>query len=319
MNAPDREPGPGESAALQALAATLASVIKGNGVVIERLLLGLVTGGHVLIEDVPGVGKTTLAKALARALDLDMRRVQFTPDLLPADILGSQVLDADNRGFSFHRGPIFTNLLLADEINRASPRTQSALLEAMSEEQVTVDGVTYPLERPFLVVATQNPVDAQGTYPLPEAQLDRFMLRLRMGYPEHDEALAMLYSQQLEHPVAALRPVADGALVNRLQEEARRITVAEPVAHYVLTLIEATRNDERLELGASPRGALMLFRSAQAQALMQGRSYVLPDDVLAVAEPVLAHRLILTNAARYGGVTTSDVVAGICERVPVPA
>lgn len=319
MNAPEAEFGQAESAALQTLKGALASVIKGNGPVIERLLLGLVTGGHILIEDVPGVGKTTLAKALAKALDLDMRRVQFTPDLLPADILGSQVLDADNRGFSFHRGPIFTNLLLADEINRASPRTQSALLEAMSEEQVTVDGVTYRLERPFLVVATQNPVDAQGTYPLPEAQLDRFMLRLRMGYPERDEALAMLYSQQLEHPVDALQPVADAALVTRLQSEARRVTVAEPVAHYILTLIEATRGDERLELGASPRGALMLFRSAQAHALMNARSYVLPDDVLAVAEPVLAHRLILSNAARYGGVTTEDVVARICERVPVPA
>ncbi len=319
MNAPDPQVFASDADTLARLTSTLGAVIKGKQDTIEQLLLGVVTRGHVLIEDVPGVGKTTLAKTLARAMGLEMRRVQFTPDLLPADILGSQVLEPDNGRFAFHRGPIFTNVLLADEINRASPRTQSALLEAMSEEQVTVDGVTYALPDPFIVLATQNPVDAQGTYPLPEAQLDRFMLRLRMGYPGREAELSMLYSQQLEHPSTGVTPVTHIGALTRLQDTARQVQVSEPVARYMLDLCDATRAHEHLELGASPRAALMLFRAAQAHALMAERSFVLPDDVQAVAVAVLAHRLILANTARYGGVTAEDVVAEILGRIAVPA
>ena len=307
------------SATLECLKLALSGVIKGKDDVIELLLLGLITRGHILIEDVPGVGKTTLAKALARVLAVDISRVQFTPDLLPADILGTQVLNTNDGSVSFQRGPVFTNLLLADEINRASPRTQSALLEAMSEQQVTVDGVSYRLPTPFMVLATQNPVDSQGTYPLPEAQLDRFILRLRLGYPGTESELEMLYSQQHRHPVDALEAITSATELERLQHRVLEVQVSEPVARYILALVAGTRAHDNLELGASPRGALLLFRASQGQALLQGRDYVIPDDVQRVAVPVLAHRIMLSARAKYGGNSQEDVVRHVVETAPVPA
>jgi MoxR-like ATPase len=309
---------PQDPPTLEALRRTLGRVIHGKAEVIELLLVGVLGGGHVLVEDVPGVGKTTLAKALARAFRATFTRVQFTPDLLPSDILGSQLLDPKQGTFSFHRGPVFTHVLLADEINRASPRTQSALLEAMSEAQATVDGVTHPLPAPFFVIATQNPVDYQGTYPLPEAQLDRFLLRIGVGYPPREDELKMLFSRQRENPLDAVEAVAGVEEWLRLQAAVREIEVKEPVARYLLALTAATRDHRDVELGVSPRGALALFRASQARALLQGRPYASPDDVQALAAPVLAHRLVLTTQARYGGTTGESVVAKIAASVPVP-
>jgi MoxR-like ATPase len=303
---------------IEDLRAALKSVMHGKDDVIDLLLVGLLGAGHVLVEDVPGVGKTTLAKAVARALDATFTRVQFTPDLLPTDILGSQVLDPKSGAFSFQRGPIFTNVLLADEINRASPRTQSALLEAMNEAQATVDGVTHALPVPFFVVATQNPADYQGTYPLPEAQLDRFLIRIGVGYPGPDAELAMIFSRQIADPLAKVSAVCDRDAVVRIQNEVRAIEVKEPVAKYMLAIVHRTRQEPRLELGVSPRGALAFFRAAQARALLQLRGYVSPDDVHALAAPVLGHRVKLTTQARYGGVTAEKILAELVANVPVP-
>jgi MoxR-like ATPase len=296
----------------------LGAVIHGKPEVIELLLVGVLGAGHVLIEDVPGVGKTTLAKALARTFRIAFTRVQFTPDLLPADILGAQVLNPREGTFSFHRGPVFTNVLLADEINRASPRTQSALLEAMNEAQATVDGVTHALPQPFFVLATQNPVDYQGTYPLPEAQLDRFLVRIGVGYPPPAAELEMLFARQRGNPLDAVEAVADQKQLLALQAEVREVEVKESVARYLLRVIAATRDDKNLELGASPRAALALFRATQARALLQGRAYVTPEDVQALAAPVLGHRVLLTTQARYGGVLRESVLAAIVERLEVP-
>jgi MoxR-like ATPase len=296
----------------------LGRVIHGKSEVIDLLLVGALAGGHVLLEDVPGVGKTTLAKALARAFRAAFTRVQFTPDLLPSDILGAQILSPKEGILSFHRGPVFTNVLLADEINRASPRTQSALLEAMSEAQATVDGVTHPLPSPFLVIATQNPVDYQGTYPLPEAQLDRFLLRIGVGYPAPADELAMLYSRQREDPLAAVEPVADTGELLAMQAAVRDVEVKEAVARYLLRIVTATRDHRDIELGTSPRGALALFRAAQARAFLDGRRYASPEDVQSLAGPVLAHRLGLTAEARYGGSTATAVLAGIVQSIDVP-
>jgi MoxR-like ATPase len=296
----------------------LGAVIRGKSEVIDLLLVGVLGGGHVLVEDVPGVGKTTLAKALARAFRVTFTRVQFTPDVLPSDILGSQVLSPREGTFTFHPGPIFTNVLLADEINRASPRTQSALLEAMNESQATVDGVTHPLPPPFFVIATQNPVDYQGTYPLPEAQLDRFLLRIAVGYPKVDDELAMLFARQLSDPLEKVEPVADASDLLDMQAKVRDVQVKEQVARYLLRVIAATRAHRDLELGVSPRGALAYFRASQARALLQGRAYVTPDDVQALAAPVLAHRILLTTQARYGGSTREAIVEGIVKQIDVP-
>jgi MoxR-like ATPase len=296
----------------------LGEVMQGKAEVVDNLLVGVLGGGHVLIEDVPGVGKTTMAHALARAFGITFTRVQFTPDLLPSDILGSQVLNPREGTFAFHRGPVFTNVLLADEINRASPRTQSALLEAMNEAQVTIDGVTYPLPQPFFVLATQNPVDYQGTYPLPEAQLDRFLLRLGVGYPPADDELAMLYARQRENPLNRVASVCTQADLLGMQAAVRDVEVKEPVAKYLLRIVRQTRDHESIGLGVSPRGALAFFRAAQARALLSGRSYVTPEDVQALAAPVLAHRVGLTTQARYGGTSGEAIVRQIAAGVSVP-
>ncbi|MBU0550375.1 MoxR family ATPase [Myxococcota bacterium] len=301
----------------QALLGNLERVIFGKREPLRLLIIGLLSEGHVLLEDVPGVGKTTLARALARSLSLGFKRVQFTPDLMPSDILGAAVLRGDGE-FEFKPGPIFTHVLLADEINRASPRTQSALLEAMSEAQVTSDGNTRPLPRPFFVMATQNPIDAQGTYPLPEAQLDRFLLRLNMGYPDFEQELAMLYDQQDHHPLADLQPVLDGAQLTALQQAVRAVRVERPVGGYMLKLVHHTRQHVELAVGASPRGALALFRASQAAALLAGRDYVTPDDVQGVALAVLAHRLELAPEARYGGRDARQMVEEALEAIPTP-
>ncbi len=303
---------------LEPIRRALGQVIHGKAEVIDLLLVAVLGGGHVLVEDVPGVGKTTLAKALARSFRAGFTRVQFTPDLLPSDILGAQVLNPREGSFAFQRGPVFTNVLLADEINRASPRTQSALLEAMSEAQATVDGVTHPLPSPFFVIATQNPVDYQGTYPLPEAQLDRFLLRIGVGYPPAEDELKMLYARQRQDPLTAVEPVATTEDLLAMQAEVREVEVKEPVGRYLLRLVAATRDHRDVALGASPRGALALFRAAQARAFLRGRRYASPEDVQALAGPVLAHRLSLTTQARYGGGTAEAVVARIVDDTAVP-
>lgn len=310
---------PDHGALLARLRQVLGQVIRGKPAAIETLLVGVLAGGHVLIEDVPGVGKTTLAKALARALELDFARVQFTPDLLPSDILGTHTLNPRDGTLTFRRGPVFTHVLLGDEINRASPRTQSALLEAMSEGQVTIDGVTMGLPDPFIVLATQNPIDFQGTYPLPEAQLDRFVLRFALGYPAEEDELAMLADRRESDPLGEVRPVASGDDLRELVRAARAVHVAERVARYVRAVVAATRNHEQVALGVSPRGTLVLYRACQARALLAGRDHVVPDDIQALAVPVLAHRMQVTEHARYGGHAPTSVVADVVASVPVPA
>jgi MoxR-like ATPase len=307
------------AARVSSLRAQLGRVILGKAEAIDHVIVALLAGQHLLMEDVPGVGKTTMAKALARCFAGTFRRVQFTPDLLPSDILGSSVLNQRDGSFSFKEGPIFANVVLADEINRASPRTQSALLEAMSERQVSSDGVTRPLPAAFLVVATQNPVEFHGTYPLPEAQLDRFGLRLALGYPGAEQEVEVLYAQRGTHPLEAVQPVVSADEVVALQGETAQVAVERSVGRYVVALAEATRRHAAVQLGCSPRGSLMLFRSAQARALLEGRAFAIPEDVKAQAVPVLAHRLGLETKARHTGVSKEDVVHEILDQTPVPA
>jgi MoxR-like ATPase len=305
-------------ALLSRIRAAVSRVLVGKPEAVELLLTAILAGGHVLLEDVPGVGKTTLAKAIARVFHVDFSRVQFTPDLLPADIVGSPVLDPRTGSFSFHRGPIFTQVLLADEINRASPRTQSALLEAMSEAQVTVDGTTYALSPTFFVVATQNPHEFSGTYPLPEAQLDRFLIRVSLGYPAESAELDMLYARRNQDPLETLQAVATHADLLAMQAAAREIEMTPAVGRYLLGVITGTRGHADVMLGASPRATLALFRAARARAYLVGRSYVSPDDVQALAEPVLGHRLALTPEARYGGGRAARVLQHILQGLRVP-
>jgi MoxR-like ATPase len=308
----------GDRERLLALKDQLGRVILGKGEAIDQVLVALLSGSHLLLEDVPGVGKTTLAKALARSFAGDFKRVQFTPDLLPTDILGSSVYNPRDGSFAFKDGPIVTHVLLADEINRASPRTQSALLEAMSEGQVSIEGVTRPLPEPFLVIATQNPVEFHGTYPLPEAQLDRFGLRLTLGYPAATEELEVLFGQMGRHPLEDVQPVLDAATVLALQAEVRKVRVERPLGRYVVALAEATRRHPSVQLGCSPRGTLALFRAAQARALLRGRDYAVPEDVKLEAVPVLAHRLGLETKARYAGISKDSVVQDVLAAVAVP-
>jgi MoxR-like ATPase len=304
---------------IAALADALSGVIHGNRESIEVLVISLLSGGSVLMQDVPGVGKTTLAKAVARAIDVQFHRVQFTPDLLPADILGSSIYNPKEGSFAFRPGPVFCNVLLADEINRASPRTQSALLEAMSESQATIEGQQRDLPRPFLVLATQNPIEFHGTYPLPEAQLDRFLVQLELGYPDAETEVRILHAQALTHPLDDMQTVLSGEDVVQLQSLVRTIHVREVISHYIVGIVRQTREDPRLKLGVSPRGSLMLFRASQAAALASGRDYVLPDDVQRLAPHVLPHRLMLTAKAKYGGASAKEIVAEILQRVKVPS
>ena len=302
---------------LDALKDQLGRVILGKSESIESIAVCLLSGGHILMEDVPGVGKTTLAKALARSLAADFKRVQFTPDLLPTDIVGSSVYSPRDGSFTFKPGPIFTNVLLADEINRASPRTQSSLLEAMSERQVSIEGTTHILPAPFLVIATQNPIEYHGTYPLPEAQLDRFGMRINLGYPASEHEVDVLYSQFHHHPLDDVSPVLDASGVVALQESARAVRMDRQIGRYIVDLANATRQHPSLKMGCSPRGTLTLFRVTQARAFVSGRDYAIPEDVKAVAVPTLAHRLALDTKAKYSGVVKEDLVREVLDRVPV--
>jgi len=303
---------------LRTLRHGLGQVMHGKTQAVERLLIGVLAGGHVLMEDVPGVGKTTLAKALARATRLDFARIQFTPDLLPADILGSQILHPNDGSFEFRPGPVFAHVLLADEINRASPRTQSALLEAMNESQITVDGTSRQLPQPFFVIATQNPVEFQGTYPLPEAQLDRFLLRLELGYPAPKEELELLYTDQRGSPLDSLGAILDGPGLIELQSQVRKVLVKPEIGQYCLEVIGATRRHRSIQLGVSPRGSLAFFRAAQARAFLHERGFVTPLDFQELAEATLAHRLVLTTEARYGGKSAASILDDIITDLPVP-
>ena len=304
---------------IAALERNVRSVVLGKPEVVRRVLTGLLAAGHVLLEDVPGVGKTVLAKALAKSIDCQFRRIQFTPDLLPSDILGVSVYDAKTTDFLFKPGPVFTNVLLADEINRATPRTQSALLEAMNEGQASVDRDTHRLPSPFFVIATQNPYEFEGTYPLPESQLDRFLVKVRVGYPSSADEKAILLAQQDHHPLDDLRPVVTAAEVLEIQAAVRAVRVEPSVLDYLLAIVRATRETKELSVGASPRGALALHRASQAHALLAGRDFVTPDDVKGLAVPVLAHRVI---AAGYGvegaGDARERIVADLLETLEVP-
>jgi MoxR-like ATPase len=300
------------------IAANIGRVVQGKDDVVRLALVVLLAEGHLLIEDVPGVGKTTLAKALAASFDATVRRIQFTPDLLPSDVTGVAIYDQESREFEFKPGAIFANVVVADEINRASPKTQSALLECMEERQVTVDGISYELARPFLVMATQNPLEMEGTYPLPEAQRDRFTARVSMGYPDTTAELAMLDDRGTADPLTTLAPVADAAKVRDLVEAVSRLHVSDAVRRYVVALVEASRRSPDLRLGASPRAGLQLLRAARAAAALTGRDHVLPDDVQALAGPVLSHRLLLTADAALGRRSTESIVAELLSTVPVP-
>lgn len=293
-------------------------VIVGKRDVIELLLAAVLAGGHVLLEDVPGIGKTKLARTFCRVIGGSFRRIQFTPDLLPADVTGSLVYEPGRGSFVFHPGPIFANVVLADEINRGTPRTQAALLEAMEERQVTVERETYHLPTPFLVVATQNPIELEGTFPLPEAQLDRFMMRLSLGYPTAEDEAAMVRRFLIGDPLVELEPVTDPEELAAAIVHTQRIFLGQAVLDYLVALVRQTRQREDVQLGASPRATLALARSAQATALLAGRSYVIPDDVRAVAVPVLAHRIRLTARAELHGLTAESVVRAVLEEVPVP-
>jgi len=300
------------------VSAAVESVISGKPEAVRLALTVLLAEGHALIEDVPGVGKTLLAKALARSIDCSVRRVQFTPDLLPSDITGVSAFNQEIREFEFKPGPIFANLVLGDEINRASPKTQSALLECMEERQVTVDGVTYPLEQPFMVIATQNPIEMEGTYPLPEAQRDRFTARISIGYPDNAAELAMLDAHGSASPLDHLQPAAHASDVRALVAAVRGVHVAQQIRQYLISLVTATRTSPALRLGASPRAALHLLRASRAYAALDGRDFVIPDDIQALSGPVLAHRLLPTAEALVGRELPERVLAKIVERLPLP-
>ncbi len=293
-------------------------VIVGKTDAVRLTITGLLCQGHILIEDVPGTGKTMLAKSIARSIGGTFNRIQFTPDMLPSDVTGVSIFNQKTNEFEYRQGPIVAQIVLTDEINRATPKTQAALLEAMEEHQVTVDGKTHPLPEPFLVLATQNPIEYEGTFPLPEAQMDRFLLRISLGYPSKTYEVQMLTDQQLHHPIEDLEQVIDIADLLKVQDAVRSVTVTDEIKRYIVDLVETTRAHGEIYLGASPRGSLALFRTSQARAAIMGREYVLPDDVKALAVPALAHRLIVGSAARIREVDAVDVIEEVLEKVPVP-
>lgn len=296
----------------------LEQVIVGKSHSVELVVIGLLCQGHVLIEDVPGVGKTMLARSLAKSLDCTFNRIQFTPDMLPSDVTGVSIFNQEKRTFEFRPGPIMGQIILADEVNRATPKTQAALLEAMEEHQVTVDGVTHPLPKPFMVLATQNPIEYEGTFPLPEAQLDRFLLRIRLGYPNPSEEMKVLSEQQLRHPIQSLEPVVKVDELLDAIEAIRHVYVSPAVQRYIIDLVGRTRQSGDVYLGASPRGSLALYRAGQARAALEGRDYVLPDDIKALAVPVLGHRIIVSPAARLRELSADRIVQEIVYSAPVP-
>jgi MoxR-like ATPase len=296
----------------------LEKVIIGKRKPIELIVVGLLCQGHVLIEDVPGVGKTVLARSLAKSLGCSFNRLQFTPDMLPSDVTGVSIFDQAKRAFEFHPGPIFAQVVLVDEINRATPKTQAALLEAMEERQVTVDGRTYPLPNPFMVLATQNPIEYEGTFPLPEAQLDRFLLRVRMGYPNTSDEIEIIERQQLQHPIETLKLVINVEELRAAMEEIKKVYVSGGIKTYIVDLTNRTRQHADVYLGASPRGSLALFRTGQVAAALAGRDYVLPDDIKKLAGPVLAHRVIVGPAARLQELSAEKIVQEILDNTPVP-
>jgi MoxR-like ATPase len=302
----------------EAIVGNIERVIEGKPAIVRLALAVLLAEGHLLIEDVPGVGKTKLAKALARSIDCSVRRIQFTPDLLPSDVTGVSVYNQETRDFEFKPGAVFANLVVGDEINRASPKTQSALLECMEERQVTVDGTTFRLQTPFMVIATQNPIEMEGTYPLPEAQRDRFTARIAMGYPSPDAELTMLDLHGAGDPLDELSPVSDADTIRRLIATVRRVHVSEPLKQYAVDIVATTRQSPDLRLGASPRAGLQLLRTARAVAALEGRDYVTPDDLQALVVPVLAHRVIPTPEAQLARRTTDAIVADLVRRIPVP-
>jgi MoxR-like ATPase len=300
------------------IAQSVGQVIIGKRNEVRLTVLGLLCQGHILIEDIPGVGKTMMAKALARSIGCTFSRIQFTPDMLPSDVTGVSLFNQKTREFEFRAGPIMAQIVLADEINRATPKTQAALLEAMEEKQVTVDGVTYSLEEPFMLLATQNPIEYEGTFPLPEAQLDRFMVRIQLGYPSPNEELTVLSAQQYEHPINNMYQVVSVQELLAAQKAVREVYVADEIKRYVIDLVNASRQHPDVYLGSSPRGSLALFRTSQARAAMAGRDFVLPDDVKALAEVSLAHRVIVGPAARIKDISSRTIVQDILASTPVP-
>jgi MoxR-like ATPase len=300
------------------IAQSVGQVIIGKRNEVRLTVLGLITRGHILIEDIPGVGKTMMAKALAKSIGSTFSRIQFTPDMLPSDVTGVSIFNPQNRNFEFRAGPIMAQIVLADEINRATPKTQAALLEAMEERQVTVDGVTYAMNDPFLILATQNPIEYEGTFPLPEAQLDRFLMRIQLGYPSAAEELTVLSAQQYQHPLENMHQVVTVQELIEAQYAVREVYVAEEVKRYIIDLVTATRNHTDVYLGSSPRGSLALFRASQTRAAMAGRDYVIPDDVKALAEVTLAHRIIVGPAARIRDISSRTIVQDVLASTPVP-
>ena len=302
----------------QAIADNVEKVIVGKGNTVELAVIAIMSKGHLLIEDAPGVGKTMLAKSLAKSLDCTFKRIQFTPDMLPGDITGVSIYNQKIGDFEFRPGPIMAQIVLADEINRATPKVQSALLECMEEGQISVDGATYKIPAPFHVLATQNPIEYEGTFPLPETQLDRFIMRVNIGYPSAADEVKIIDNQQFNHPIQDLKPVASGADLENLQNAVKEVFVDDSIKQYIVTLVGATRNHAAIYLGASPRGSLALFRTAQARALLLGRDYVLPDDVKALAEPVLAHRLVVRLSDTSSDKSGRTVISNLIETIPVP-
>jgi MoxR-like ATPase len=300
------------------IGANVNRVIVGKTWEVRLSLIALICQGHILIEDIPGVGKTMLAKSIAKSVGCSFRRIQFTPDMLPSDITGVSVFNQKNQEFEFRPGPVMAQIVLTDEINRATPKTQSALLEAMEERQVTVDGVTYPMPHPFQVLATQNPIEYEGTFPLPEAQLDRFLIRISLGYPAKADEITIMDAQRKVHPIEAIDQVVTAEELQAVQEEVKDIFIDDKIKEYIVNLVDATRHHGDIYLGASPRGSLALYRTSQVQAALEGRDYVIPDDIKTLAEVALAHRLIISPSARLKGVDSRAVVQDILETVPVP-